>query len=577
MTIGQRVNDRAVAGLRRAAVALAVSVLMRPAFAASDGIMLDGFDVDLTNAYFVGGGSDANPGTRAAPFASINKGLFAAQQDPVRKTVVVAAGVYDESPALRSGVSVYGDYTPGSFVRAFGNYTTISGVVSNGPHKIAVRAEDITASSVFDRFVVFGPADSQQGGNSYAIYVSNSSANLQITNNIIIAGHGGAGADGGAGSDGADGADGGGRNVDLGIADAVYDAFTTVGSGECNTSNNRQLPNAGQRTCGATVVNGGNGGGNQCAVKSTCTAGSGTGCTAFLWNEFSALDGAGGQSGGANGGGAGSGAFGGDDFVLYNATSFATVFCYVPTDTDGDGNNTAGLDGGDGGRGTNGSAGVGCSNTAGLLVGGDWVGGSGANGAAGGNGAGGGGGGAGAGARCSPTSPSNCTGGHDNLGGHGGGGGSGGCGGNGGGAGGGGGGAFGIFIVGGSAPIVTGNHLFGGVGGHGGRGGYGGGGGASGIGGLGGSAGVPVVFCSDIGGRGGDGGPGAYGGGGGGGCGGASVGIYTSGVGAPDYCDVAATNVFETGTPGAGGAGGLSQGNSANAGQDGFAAACSFN
>jgi hypothetical protein len=318
-------------------------------------------------------------------------------------------------------------------------------------------------------------------------------------------------------------------------------------------------------------VSGGNGGGNRCPVKSACTSGTSFGCSAATFVKFSAIDGAAGQSSGPNAGVAGAGALGGIDMILYKASS--DLLCYFDTG----GGNTIGLDAADGGAGGDATGVAGCSASIGSVVGGNWVGGNGLTGGDGGGGGGGGGGGAGAGARCSPGSPSMCTGGHDNFGGHGGGGGSGGCGGEGGNNGGSGGGAFGVFIVGaGAAPIVTGNRLIGGTGGRGGHGGNGGNGGSGGLGALGGTTGVPSLFCSDSGGHGGGGGSGGYGAGGGGGCGGASFGIYTSGVVAPNYCQVAAANTIGSGAAGNGGSGGLSQANSGGAGQNGPLAGCSF-
>lgn len=561
----------------RLVLVLVTVALALPAFAASDGILLDGFDVDLSNAYFVGGGSDANPGTAAAPFASINAGLYAAQQDPLRKTVAVAAGVYDESPVLRNGVSVYGGYTPGSFVRAFGNYSIITGFVANGPHRIAVRAEDLTAPAVFDGFVVFGPASSQAGGNSYAIYVSAASAGLQITNNQIFAGHGASGSNGATGSVGSVGINGGGRAADPGTADAGYDAFAATGTGECNVSNNRQLANGGVLTCGANVVSGGNGGGNRCPIMSYCDLWDANyGClqnaSNFHWTKYSAIDGATGS--GAVGSIGGAGGAGGDDMIQIYAAAFVGYVEYIPPDP------TAGLAGADGNDGSDAVAAAGCSVADGLVSNGDWVGGTAASGSAGGDGSGGGGGGAGAGGKCENDNHGNsaCVDGtgKDTLGAHGGGGGSGGCGGGGGGAGGAGGAAFAIFINGGTAPVVSGNRISAGTGGRGGNGGNGGAGGTGGSGGRGGGVGVPTVFATDAAGGGGSGGTGGYGSGGGGGCGGGSFGIYASAVGSPNYCDAAAGNKFESGSPGAGGSGGLSQAYSGGAGAVGVAADCSF-
>ena len=87
---------------------------------------------------------------------------------------------------------------------------------------------------------------------------------------------------------------------------------------------------------------------------------------------------------------------------------------------------------------------------------------------------------------------------------------------------------------------------------------------------------MPVIFCTDVAGRGGTGGDGGHGSGGGGGCGGASYGIYTYGIGTPDYC-TGANNTIIDGAAGSGGAGGLSLVNMGGSGAPGVLAGCSFN
>ncbi len=558
----------------------------RCAQAGSDVLFASGFDVNLGAAYFVSpDGSDANSGSMNAPFQTIGKGIAAAAADSARPNVVVANGIYAESVALANGVSLYGQFQAGSWSRDRTAYTIIDGVSSSGVHDRTVIAANIASVTTFDSFAVIGAPDNNAGGNSYAIYVSGSNANLQITNNVIITGHGGPGAIGASGTDGQAGTDGGGRNTDPGIADTAYDAYdANAGTGECDTANNRQLNNGGALMCGATAVDGGDGGGNRCPVESYCDTGGIYGCLNgtqyFHWTPYTAIAGAVGKPGGTNGGTGGTGAYIGNDAIQVYASYYGGYVCYEPFDSNNNLLNTFGLNGSDGSNGGNGAAVAGCSASGGSIVGGNWVGGSALAGNAGGNGGGGGGGGAGGGGKCQATAGNTgCTDGNgkDTLGGHGGGGGSGGCGASGGGAGSPGGGAFGIFIVGGSAPVITGNTIFGGNGGAGGAGGNGGFGGLGGLGGLGGTSGVPVVFCTDAGGAGGNGGMGGYGSGGGGGCGGASFDIYTSGIGTPNYCQVAANNLFTGGTPGAGGAGGLSRINFGGAGQAGIGGNCSFN
>jgi hypothetical protein len=544
----------------------------------------NGFDAPTTSAFYVSpAGLDTNAGSAAAPFLTITKGIAAAAADPGKPPVFVANGVYNESITLASGVSVFGQYHAGTWVLDPTSYSIIDGVASQGNNDRTVDASNVGSLTAFDRFVVFGSDNTKAGGNSYAIYVSNSSANLELTNNVIFAGHGGPGADGATSPAGSAGVGGSGRSPNLAVADAAYDSKdASAGSGECDVVNNRQYSNGGALSCGGTPVNGGDGGGNRCPVKSFCDIGDPNfGCLQspinFHWNEYTGIDGMAGIAGGGGGGTAGAGAFAGDDMIQVYAPFYSGYICFLPTDTDGDGSQTYGLNGSNGGNGADGAGVVGCTAATGSVIGVDWIGGSAPAGNVGDNGGGGGGGGAGGGGKCQATAGhTTCTdgGGKDTLGAHGGGGGSGGCGGDGGGGGGSGGGAFGIFIVGGVAPVVTGNTVFGGSGGGGGAGGNGATGGSGGLGALGGSAGVPFVFCTDAAGRGGNGGAGGYGAGGGGGCGGASFGIYTSGIGTPDYCT---SNAVGDGSAGAGGTGGLSRVNPGGAGQAGVEVACSFN
>jgi hypothetical protein len=549
----------------------------------SDVVYANGFDSPLVaDAFFVSTqGLDTNPGTADQPFLTITKGISAAAADPLKRTVLVAEGTYSESIALADGVSVFGQYQNGSWAHDLNFYTIIDGVSSVGNHDRTVVASNITSATTLDGFVIFGSVNDKPGGNSYAIYISGSNANLHITNNFIFGGRGGPGADGSTGPDGLDGVTGSGRNPNLSVADAAYDAMDATGTGACDTTNNRQYANGGALMCGGTAVTGGSGGGNRCPVMSFCDLWDANyGClqnaTNFHWTKYTALDGAPGAAGlGATDGTSGVGATSGDDMIQIYAALASGYVCYIPPDA------TTGFDGGSGGNGGHGSAVAGCSVASGMVIGDDWVGGVAPAGVVGGIGGGGGGGGAGGGGKCENDVHGHTAcadgGGKDTLGGHGGGGGSGACGGDGGAAGNSGGGAFGIFILGSStAPFVTGNTLFGGSGGRGGAGGKGGTGGIGGLGAIGGTSGVPGIFCTDVAGQGGNGGDGGDGSGGGGGCGGASYGIYTFGIGTPDYC-TGTNNTIIDGAAGSGGSGGLSLVNTGGSGASGVLAGCSFN
>ncbi len=501
-------------------------------------------------------------GTGNHPCLTIAFGLTRATQTG-RANVFVANGIYAEAVTLVSGKNLLGGYAPDNWQRnVAGTGTLITGVATIGGtnHDYTVQAISITATTKFEGFVVIGGVNTKISGNSYAIYVAGSSNALSIVNNVVYGGRGGPGQGAGAGTAGLGGVDGVGRPSNP----TGYDAKLSTGTAPCEAaSNDRAYSNGGQQSCGSDNVSGGNGGGNRCRPTYD--------------TEFSGIDGVTGQLGDPTLGGA-AGVFGdaGDDALLGANSNMpnAGETCYVPTMNKKD----YGLDGEAGRDATHGSAGAGCTGNAGTITNGHWVGLSGGNGGIGGNGGGGGGGGAGGGARCAVSGVYqgvyNCKDGRDRIGGHGGGGGSGGCGGTGGTGAISGGGSFAIFIASGpSAPVVSGNSLIRGEGGTGGNGGAGGNGGPGGVGAAGGTS---AVFCANAAGRGGNGGDGGHGAGGGGGCGGGSFGIFTNGIGSPNYCS-GTTNSISSGSGGAGGAGGYSLINQGGAGATGALATCQFN
>jgi hypothetical protein len=443
------------------------------------------------------------------PCQTISRGLTEAVSSG-RSKVNVANGTYAEAVTLVNGKSLLGGWRGGTWERRLASTSTIlRGESASGNHRRAVVGTAITSPTVLEGFIIFGPQGASPAGNSYAVYLSNAGG-LTVRNNVIYGGAGGPGADGSDGTEGLNGVTG------------------TVGANAIQSSTSscvgldRPGGAGGVLLCGGTSVSGGAGGGNRCTPSPN--------------SEFSGLDGL-----AAPGTGGGTGGDAGDDALLQSG------LCTAPP------NPTTGAPGGNGTAGSNGGAGSGASNPNGTVAGGHWAGTTGGLGAAGAFGRGGGGGGAGGGA--DGISPEK-----DVLGGAGGGGGSGACGGAGGTAGAAGGGSFGVFITGGTAPVITSNLISRGYAGPGGRGGQGG---KSGAGGLGAAGGAATFFCAGAGGRGGDGGAGGHGGGAGGGAGGISVGIFTSGVGAPGYS--AANTIFGGGSA-SGGQGGLSFGNSGTPG-----------
>jgi hypothetical protein len=474
----------------------------------ADGIYVDASDPAANDGPGCGRGP-VGTGVDNEPCLTIGRGLTEAVSAG-RSKVYVANGTYAEAVTLVNGKSLLGGYHSGTWERDLAaSATLLRGESASGNHRHAVVGSGITSPTLVEGFVIFGPVVAQPGGNSYAVHLSNSGG-LTLSGNVILGGVGGPGTDGPDGTDGPNGVNGG-------VGGNAIQSPTS----SCSSILNRSGGAAGTLLCGGTGVNGGAGGGNR--------------CTPIPNSEFSGFDGV-----AATGAGGGSGGDAGDDARLQ------TGQCFPPP------NPVSGALGGNGVSGSNGPGGPGGTSPLGTVLSGHWLGATGSSGTAGALGRGGGGGGAGGGS--DGIAPE-----FDVLGGAGGGGGSGACGGAAGGGGIAGGGSFGVFVTGGVAPAITSNVFQRGYGGPGGRGGIGGKGGLGGIGGIG---GADSFLCSGAGGRGGDGGNGGHGGGGGGGGGGLSCGIFTSGVGTPNY----GANEFLGGGAAAGGVGGLSLGSAGTVG-----------
>jgi len=473
------------------------------------GIYVDASDPGALDDATAGLGPSGTGGSNH-PCRTIGFGLSRAATTG-RANVYVANGNYVEAVTLANGKNLRGGYRSGTWERQLAaTATVIRGESPVFSHKRAVSGTNIASPTLLEGFVIFGPANSSVGGNTYAIYLSNAGG-VTLQSNIIYGGSAGPGQDGSNGTAGGNGVAG------TAGANALQQATTT-----CAPATNRPGGAGGVLSCAGTSANGGAGGGNR--------------CTPVANTEFSALDGS--AAPGAGGGTAGDA---GDDGQVQAGT------CFPPTSA-----TAIGGAGGAGAGGANGSGGAGAIVGTGSVIGGNWAaqaGGAGINGTPG-RGGGGGGGGGGA---------DGISGEKDLFGGAGGGGGSGACGGSAASGGDGGGGSFGIFVIGGSAPVIQGNVIIRGTGGGGGRGGIGA---SGGIGGSGAAGGTSAFSCASPGGRGGDGGNGGASGGGGGGAGGISCGIYTSGVGTPGY----GSNTISGGASGPGGSGGTSPGNAGSPG-----------
>ncbi|MBM4396691.1 MAG: hypothetical protein FJ087_13505 [Deltaproteobacteria bacterium] len=492
----------------------------------------------------VNGGSDAaGCGTLDHPCASVGYALARAK-DGAKKRVLVSEGIYPENVTLTGGIDVLGGHSAATWGRdPKTNVTVLSGTTADpdaNPHRKAVTADGITVKTEFSGFTIYGEntywsKPGKRGGNSYAIWVRDSSGDLVVRDNVVFAGRGSPGAPGTAGAGGDTGIDGApGANGHDTLLDTCVPGTTRAGGA------------GGASACGGA---GGKGASSGCPhnndMQPAGTAGTGTGAGA-------------------------AGAGGADAYVPNNP-------CNQPVYASGA--TKFGGYGGRGASGVNGGAGAGGGNAAGAVDGGEWVGDAGVEGGAGTHGAGGGGGGAGGGVDANKNT--SCT---DTLGGAGGGGGGAGCGGGAGGGGNAGGGSFGVFVIrsGASAPptlpAISGNFVVRNHAGDGGRGGDGGYGGAGGAGGAGGQlTGLYFDFAAGTGGFGGAGGKGGHGGGGGGGSGGASFAVFARLAGAtvPGWCAGGTNSFGRVGGAGAGGLGGGSAGADGAAGAGGVEADCS--
>ena len=477
-------------------------------FRDADGVANNGCELQVDpRAIYVAtpanGGDNAGAcGNIDSPCETIVRGIQRAVALRLER-VRVSEGLYRESISLADGVSVLGGHHRTTWMRDPElNVTLINGRdLEGGIHRRTVRAIGMTQrETLFDGFVVSGESPLVDG-NSYAIYVRDSNANLRITNNHIFGGNGGRGTDGDNGLSGAPGNQGAAGNPSFGDESicglAPFDLHNPGGAG-------------GPAACDAEI-GGGQGGSNTCP-------------------QGNRQEGTGGTGNGLGGGSGGAGAWG--MYLVVDRNILGEVVGYTCViSANGPPDAMPGEPGADGDDGT---GGLGARFDLASVVFGEWVGNRGEPGIAGQHGSGGGGGGGAAGVDIPILAPA------ADIGASGGGGGSAGCRGIEGLGGSPGGGSFGVFVTFAAPgpngpqdfPIIAGNVIARGLGGPGGGGGNGGGGGFGGPGGNGGPAGpsdnLYMSDCSWVAGPGGRGGRGGHGGGGGGGQGGASYDIFVN-------------------------------------------------
>ena len=379
---------------------------------------------DKAHALFVSPvGNDANPGTRAAPFATIHAAIDAAVAGAQGADVYVAGGLYSGSLSLGRGTSVYGGFNATSWLRDVqANPTAIAG----GPVAISgVRADSLT----LDGLTISSDAAITSGASSIGIALD-SSRGVVVSRNTITAGAGATGATGttpAASASGGNGADG---TIVIITCEGLGAGGTGNGyaggdggsgsHGNGNAGVNGSGPRGGAGGVGGSGVllaiqggdgfSGGDGGtgatGSGAAAIGTIghlyvgaiggTAGTGvagsggggggSGRGAVLYCSGS---GGGGGAGGSGGAGGLGGHGGGASFGILLAHSSAVIRANAITTGFG-GTGGAGGDGGFGGSGGTPGAGFDAGLPAGIGAGG--AGGRGGRGGSGGTGGGGGGG-----------------------------------------------------------------------------------------------------------------------------------------------------------------------------------------
>jgi hypothetical protein len=166
---------------------------------------------DSASAFFVSpAGNDANPGTRAQPFATIQRAIDAADVAGASGDVYVAAGDYAESLVLKSRVSVYGGFDPVTWIRDTAQFRP---AITGGPTAVLGIETDLV---VLEGLAITAADATASGGSSIGVLLANSTG-VVVRGNWITAGAGAAGANGttggAAGSPGSDGS--GGANAGI--------------------------------------------------------------------------------------------------------------------------------------------------------------------------------------------------------------------------------------------------------------------------------------------------------------------------------------------------------------------------
>lgn len=159
-------------------------------------------------------GNDTNPGTPAAPMRGIQKAIQRAAAQGAGADLYIAEGTYPGSLTLANGVSLYGGFSAGGWLRSPAVFPTIifgdqQAVVGDGVSNLTIDGLVIQAADGID-------TDAEEDRSSYGVLLRGTE-NVTIAGNVLWTGDGTRGKEGLSGwpgRDGLPGAMGGAGNED---------------------------------------------------------------------------------------------------------------------------------------------------------------------------------------------------------------------------------------------------------------------------------------------------------------------------------------------------------------------------
>lgn len=151
-----------------------------------------GCDVsDATGIFVSPTGSDTNPGTKAAPFKTVQAGIDAAKKDANKRNVFVCEGTYDEQVVIdeaAQGVALHGGFTCADWA-----YKSTSVVLA--PSKAGYAVKVAGSAGLVETFELRAKDGAVPGASSIVVFVE-AAPGMTFRRVKIFAGKGAKGADG---------------------------------------------------------------------------------------------------------------------------------------------------------------------------------------------------------------------------------------------------------------------------------------------------------------------------------------------------------------------------------------------